>query len=496
MRHKRDLYIDYSNSLYGNRSRRAKNRNKISKVLLSILILILIGMASYGTLYYKHNVIDNDKPDRVDILKNTGSTNKIDNTKKVSNDTNNYFALKGIIPFPNITTARNNESIEQEKINVTENNEPEAIEANGNNKVENRKRVKVRGIYVSGPRAGSESYMADLIDLVDTTELNAMVIDVKNDEGEITYNMELEAAKQIGATVNYISNIKQLVYDLKKKDIYLIARIVAFKDPKLALGREELSLRKMDGTIFHDKAGNSWVNPYKREVWNYLISVAKEAVKLGFDEIQFDYIRFSTDSEMKNVNFGEEAKAKTKKDIITEFTKYACDELQPLGVFVSADVYGAIIDSKVDAEIVGQDYAMMANYLDYICPMIYPSHYADGSYGLEHPDLEPYNLIRKALEKSREVLSTTDTNSIEVNNSEINNNSTSNSENEINSNTNKAIVRSWLQDFTATWLTNHKVYGPDEIRDQIRAVYDSGYEEWILWNGNNTYTQAGLIQSD
>ncbi len=325
---------------------------------------------------------------------------------------------------------------------------------------------KVKGIYVTGPRAGNDSYMKDLIALVDTTELNTMVIDIKNDSGEITYKMDLPEVKAIHADVNYIGDIEQLISELKKKDIYLIARVVAFKDPILAEGRPDLCLKKKDKSIFRDKDGLSWVNPYKKEVWEYLVSVAGEAAKLGFDEVQFDYIRFSTDSGMKDVDFGKEADGKSKMDAITEFTKYACENLKPMGVYVSADVYGTIIDSRVDAKIVGQDYKEMAKYLDYICPMIYPSHYQDGAYGIKHPDLKPYDLILGALGKSQTALKEVEGN--------------------------KAIVRSWLQDFTATWLDNHKSYGPKEIRAQIQAVYDAGYEEWILWNGNNNYTEEGL----
>jgi hypothetical protein len=337
------------------------------------------------------------------------------------------------------------------------------------NYVDTRTPVKVKGIYVTGPRAGTESDMQELIDLVDTTELNAMVIDIKNDSGEITYKMDLPVVQEIGADVNYIRDIKQLISNLKAKDIYLIARVVTFKDPILAEKKPELSLKNEDGTIFRDKDGLSWVNPYKTEVWEYLVSVAEEAVKLGFDEIQFDYIRFSTDSRMKEVDFGEESKNKSKIEIITEFTKYVSERLKPLGVYVSADVYGTIIDSKVDAAIVGQSYIQMSKYLDSICPMVYPSHYADGTYGIKHPDLEPYNIMLKALNNSVIALE------------------------KIDSNSNKAVVRPWLQDFSATWLDSHKTYGPKEIRAQIKAVYDAGYEEWILWNGSNNYTEKGLL---
>lgn len=328
--------------------------------------------------------------------------------------------------------------------------------------------VKVKGIYVTGPMAGTTNNMASLIDLVESTELNTMVIDIKNDSGEITYKMDNEVAKEIGATVNYISNIKDLVARLKGKGIYLIARVVAFKDPILAENKPELSIKNADGTIFRDRSNLAWVNPYKKEVWEYLVGVSKEAAELGFDEIQFDYIRFSTDSGMKQVSFGDEAQGKSKIEAITEFTKYAYEELSPLGVYVSADVYGTIISSDVDAKIVGQSYAEMAKYLDYICPMIYPSHYANGSYGIDYPDLEPYYLIKKALEDSKVVLK-------------------ANEEEE-----HIAIVRPWLQDFTATWVEQHQKYDAEEIKEQIQGVYDAGYEEWILWNGNNRYTKSGL----
>ena len=358
---------------------------------------------------------------------------------------------------------------------VTDKQEEEQIVADSNvveeENTKNTPPVKVKGIYVTGPMAGSTNNMASLIELVESTELNTMVIDIKNDSGEITYKMDNDVAKEIGATVNYISDIKDLVARLKEKGIYLIARVVAFKDPILAESKPELSIKNADGTIFRDRSKLAWVNPYKKEVWEYLISVSKEAAELGFDEIQFDYIRFSTDSGMKQVSFGEEATDKSKIEAITEFTKYAYEELSPLGVYVSADVYGTIISSDVDAKIVGQSYAQMAKYLDYICPMIYPSHYAKGSYGIDYPDLEPYDLIKKALEDSQIILKT-------------------NEDEE-----HQAIVRPWLQDFTATWVEQHQKYDAEEIKEQIQGVYDAGYEEWILWNGSNRYTSDGLLKN-
>lgn len=324
--------------------------------------------------------------------------------------------------------------------------------------------TKVKGIYVSGPMAGSGKPMEELIHLVDTTELNAMVIDIKNDAGEITYKMEQEGVEDIGSGVRYIGDMKGLVRKLKKKNIYLIARIVAFKDPLLAKERPDLAVKKKGGGIFFDEKGLPWVNPYKKEVWDYLVRIGEQAADLGFDEVQFDYIRFSTYKSMKEADFG--VVNKTKEEIIGEFTKYAYEKLSPMGIFVSADVYGIVMNSGVDQKIVGQNYKKMANHLDYICPMVYPSHYAYGAYEISFPDKQPYQLITSALKDSQKALK---------------------SQGKV------AKVRPWLQAFTAEWLEHHIPYGEKEIRAQIKGVYDAGYEEWILWNPKNQYTKESFF---
>lgn len=336
------------------------------------------------------------------------------------------------------------------------------------NFTDNRKPVKAKGIYITASKANNS--IDDLMKLVEDTELNAMVIDIKDDDGRITYQMDYEPAIEINAPRGYISDIETLVQKLKEKDIYLIARVVAFKDPLLAEKRPELALKLKDGSTFRDKDKLAWVNPFKHEVWEYLVGVAAECAKIGFDEVNFDYIRFSTDSGMANVDFGEESK--TKIETITDFVKYACEQLKPLGIFVSADVYGAIISSSVDAKIVGQSYVEMSKYLDYICPMIYPSHYGDGYYGIPYPDTEPYRLIMGALDASRKSLA------------------------QIPEGEHRAKVRPWLQDFTASWIKHYIRYGAKEVRAQIEAVYDSDYSEWLLWNGGMNYTKGALYTEE
>lgn len=370
-------------------------------------------------------------------------------------------------------------------------------------------KVRVKGIYVTGAMAGT-SNMDNLIDLVDRTELNTMVIDVKNDEGRVVYDMDSALVREIGAVKEYVSDMPGLIRKCKEHGIYLIARIVAFKDPFLAENRQDLALTDKNGSIFRDKSGLAWVNPYKREVWDYLLEIARQAASVGFDEIQFDYIRFSTDAGMSKVDFGEEALEQDKEDVITEFTIYAAQELHDMGVPLSADVYGVIIDSKLDASIVGQNYYEMAKHLDYISPMVYPSHYGPGNLGLAVPDAQPYETIFRSMKTSRKVLAGMgrEAEDMQVSGNDVSGNSISE-----NSTSGKSMdaadpkdlvpnqeiradVRPWLQDFTATWVKGHIRYGPEEIRAQIQAVYDAGYEEWILWNASNRYTEGGLLPEE
>ena len=332
--------------------------------------------------------------------------------------------------------------------------------------VDTREKVKSKGVYVSSSYINKK--LDATIDLVDKTELNTMVIDIKTDAGYITYQMDCDVAREIGACTDCISDINATVKRLKDKGIYLIARIVALKDPMLAANKPELALKNKDGSVFKDSAGLRWVNPYEDKVWEYLTEVCRQAVEVGFDEVNLDYIRFSTDKGMSNVDFGPKAEQMTRIEVITEGIRKICEEIKPMGAFVSCDVYGAIISSSVDAKIVGQSYFNMAKYLDYICPMVYPSHYGNGYYGLDYPDTHPYELVYHALMDSQKVLYMIDPEE------------------------NKAEVRPWLQDFTATWVSPHLTYGKKEVRDEINAVYDAGYTQWLLWNAAISYTEDAL----
>lgn len=332
--------------------------------------------------------------------------------------------------------------------------------------------VKVKAIYVTGYAAGVPAMMEEYIRQIDETELNAVVIDFKNDEGRITCPVATGVMGEIGAGTGLVEDMAGLIAGLKEHGIYTIARVVTFKDPYLAEKKPEWCLKTKDGSVYRDKKGDAWINPYNKEVWEYLSEVVGEACRLGFDEVQFDYIRFNTDSTMKNVDFeqaGTEGKSKT--EIVTEFTRFIRERFERTGMFLSADVFGAIIGSPVDAQSVGQSYGEIAANMDYICPMIYPSHYGDGNFGLDHPDLHPYETVMGALTQSKEELA-------------------------LYPEEPQAIVRPWLQDFTASYLRHYMHYGPGELRAQIDAVYDAGYEEWILWNASCNYSWEGLLKEE
>lgn len=352
--------------------------------------------------------------------------------------------------------------------------------------------VRVKGIYVSAYVAGSGTMLDEIVQHIDETEVNAVVIDVKDDSGRVTFAMDdAPTVQEIGASKVYIDDVDAMVQKLKEHNIYVIARVVAFRDPYMAEAKPEWSLHLADGSLFRDRSGLAWVNPYKQEVWDYLIEVGTEAGKAGFDEIQFDYIRFCTEKGMKDVVFDEaDTKGRSKTDVISEFVEYAHEKLMAEGLYMAADVFGAIIGSEEDSASVGQIYGEMAKNLDYICPMIYPSHYGDGNFGVQYPDTEPYKIILAALQGSELELS-------QYRNSEETGEESGQpaagtqlgeSEQMDENNAQQAIVRPWLQDFTAKYLKHYIPYRAKEVRDEIQGVYDAGYDEWILWSASCKYT--------
>ncbi len=338
-----------------------------------------------------------------------------------------------------------------------------------------REKVEVKGIYMTGETAGLKRKFNELIKFVSETELNAIVIDIKDDLGEITYDSKVPFVKEIGADRNIkVKDINKRMNILRNEDIYPIARIVTFKDGIAASARPDLAVKSKDGSVWRDNKGDAWLNPYNKKSWEYPIQIAEEAALKGFKEIQFDYVRFPTDGKRELIDYGQAAKDKSMVEAITEFLDYAKKRLEPLGVYVSADVFGIVTTAENDMGL-GQHLETLATSVDIISPMVYPSHYALGSYGIQYPDAQPYDIVYTSLSKALERL-----------------------DNMSNENT-KVIIRPWLQDFSAPWLKeqygSHYInYGSNEIKAQIQACKDCGIKEWLFWNASNEYTKKGYIR--
>lgn len=370
------------------------------------------------------------------------------------------------------TTAISFNSLETGDGNAQE-EEPETESDNADGRVP----TAVKGIYIASKPLSNEEFMSGLWDVMDNTELNAVVIDIKDDYGRITYNMQgVGIVDELGSVDACIDDMPSLMQKFKEHGIYTIARIVSMRDPYIGEVKPEWCLTNPDGSIYRDNSGNTWINPYKTEYWDYLLDIGRQCIADGFDEVQFDYIRFCTDKGASDCIFDEnETKGRDKISIITEAVQYLADNIRAAGGFVSCDVFGTIIGSPVDARAVGQEYAQLASLVDYMCPMIYPSHYSAGNFGLDMPDKHPYEAILGALKRSKSVLAKSFTQGGDCGT--------------------EAAVRPWLQAFTATWLGegNYINYDAAAVRQQIQGVYDAGYDEWILWSAAVNYDFSGFL---
>lgn len=318
----------------------------------------------------------------------------------------------------------------------------------------------VRGIYLNAWAAGSPKRRAELIALSRWSEINTFVIDVK-EGGEVSYRSGVGIARAIGANRSYIPDPRQLLAELREAGVYAVARIVVFKDPILARSRPDWAIQTRDGGLWEDDRGVNWVDPYNRKVWDYNIALAREAVLLGFSEIQWDYVRFpDVPARFLRSAVFPAREGRSFSVAIREFLQYSREELADLGVPITADVFGLTVSVGNDLGI-GQRWEDLSDVADALLPMVYPSHFARGSYGIPVPNADPYRTVRTALEfavrRSARIEGA-------------------------------AEIRPWLQDFSLGWPE----YGAAEVRAQIQATYDAGIDEWILWNPGSRYTLGAL----
>ncbi len=315
--------------------------------------------------------------------------------------------------------------------------------------------LPIRGLYVNRFAAQSTKKMQKLLAIADSTEINAFVIDVKDEFGLNFASSDPMLQKNAG-TQTKVKNMKALLDTINAHGILPIARIVVFKDSVTARMNPDHTIRKADGTPWHDKKGLTWVNPYANAIWEYNFRVAEEAVRMGFGEVQFDYIRFPEPYKSLPPQVFPESNGRGKTDALAEFLKAARARMAKLGVRTTADIFG-LVSTVGGALEVGQRWEPMVQSVDVVLPMVYPSHYPHGSFGLASPNAQPYETIHTAISRGR-----VRTEAMGLKGQR---------------------VRPWLQAFTL----GAPKYGAGELEAQKKAVYDSGYESWVLWNPGSAY---------
>jgi hypothetical protein len=321
----------------------------------------------------------------------------------------------------------------------------------------------VRGLYVSRWAALGRR-MWELIDVAKRTEVNALVIDVKDDRGYLLYRSGVPLARQIGADrvpLMPAARLRAVLDTMRANGIYPIARIVVAKDPMLANARREWAVqRRVDGKPWLDAHGNPWLDPHQRGVWTYAADLAEEAVRYGFSEVQFDYVRFPDERRLVAEARFPLAKGRRRDEVIRDQLAYLRSRLAPLGAPMAIDVFGATTTIDNDMGI-GQTWEQFADQADVLEPMTYPSHYPRGSYGIAFPNAEPYAVLDHALRGAR-----------------IRNRGVKNA----------GQIVPWYQDFTM----GKPRYGVEQLRAQMQAGYDNGMFSWMLWNAASRYTVKAL----
>lgn len=322
----------------------------------------------------------------------------------------------------------------------------------------------VRAIYMTSWVAGSPKLRSCLIDLIDRTELNAIVIDIKDYTGMIAFEIDNPELKKHGSFEKRITDLPDLIAELHQKNIYVIGRISTFQDAALSKKRPDLAVKRAsDGAVWRDRKGISWLDAGGKEAWDYTVLLAKESYALGFDELNFDYIRFPSDGNMRDIAYPfSHATDQNKPDVLAGFFKYLSDQLHPLGIPISADLFGMVCTNYDDLGI-GQVLEKAAPYFDYIAPMVYPSHYPTGYMNIKKPASSPYAVINHNMKIAAERLE--------------------------KASTTRMKLRPWLQDFDLG-----ADYTAPMIREEKRAVYDNSLDSWMAWDPGNHYTTGAYDQ--
>lgn len=330
---------------------------------------------------------------------------------------------------------------------------PYKIESENNHATIKLQPLVVKALYLSFWHTSNQSpKLRDMLKIIDETEVNTVVVDVKNEYGYTSFKTSFEQANSYGAHKSIINrNIAQFMELMKSKNIYTIARVVTFKDELQAINNQDYAIKRLDGTIWRNHDNMAWVDPFDKRAHNYAISIAEEAAKVGFDEINFDYIRFPAKDGLK---YSKESTQENRIKAISDFLSLAQKRLRKYGVFISADTYGNICWTDDDNNI-GQTVSSMAEHADYLAPMLYPSGFASGSFSLEYPAEHPHAVIYRSIKNIEDRIDT-------------------------------KRVRPWLQYFK-DYAHTKRHYKKFEVREQIRAAEDINTSGWMMWSPSSRY---------
>ena len=313
--------------------------------------------------------------------------------------------------------------------------------------------AEIRGVHVTMALASVPGKIDEYLSLT-KHGLNTLELDVKDENGEVGFRKpNVALAREVDAAKDYYDPV-EVAQKAHAAGVYLIGRIVCFEDPTLTQGAPGYAIRTTSGGVWTTVAGLGWANPYDKRVWDYNVQLGIAAAKAGFDEIQFDYVRFPTDGDLSAAVFPRKTK-ESKTAVITSFAKYAGERLKPLGVRVSADVFGLSATRNMG---IGQRPKQLGQYLDTIYPMVYPSHFGPGEYNLPDPNAQPGRTVGLALRDFDRQLTGLDTRLVP-----------------------------WLQDFSLG-----RRYRLADVQDQIEAARDAGAEGYLLWNAAGLYTRGAL----
>jgi hypothetical protein len=321
--------------------------------------------------------------------------------------------------------------------------------------------LRVHGLYLSFWGVGSSVLRTNVLNTAKSAHLNALVIDVKGDRGFISIKTNSALAAEVHANqIITIPDATALITDLHKRGLYCIARIVTFKDNPLARSRPDLAVKTSQNSLFVDREGLAWTDPFNHTVWDYDIGIAIEAAKAGFDEIQFDYVRFP---DQRGLQFSKPNNEENRRQAITDFLATSRERLTPFNVFMAADNFGYVC-WNIDDIGIGQCVADIGQVTDYICPMLYPSGFKFGIPGLRNPLDDPYRIVFASLKRAKE---RTDFSPL--------------------------VFRPWLQAFK-DYAFDHRKFGKAELRQQIKAAEDAGADGWLLWDPRNRYDSSILSE--